>query len=291
MKILLITDQHFGARNDNTGFLDYYEDFYSNVVIPYIDKHKITTIINLGDTFDRRKYVNFNTLERAKKMWFTPLEERGITAHTIIGNHDTYYKNTNEINSPELLLTDYEHIIPYSSPTLLELDHCNIAILPWICSENYTESMDFISTVKADILMGHLELSGFAMYRGYENDHGMDSSIFNRFDMVFTGHYHHKSDNGHVYYLGNPYELTWSDYNDPRGFHIFDTETRTLEFVQNPYKMFHKVIYDDKSEVKIEPEKFQHLRNKYVKVVVREKNNPYNFDLFIESIYKIIQHN
>ena len=32
----------------------------------------------------------------------------------------------------------------------------------------------------------------------------------------------------------------------PRGFHIlFDTETRELEFIQNPYEMFHKIYYDD----------------------------------------------
>jgi DNA repair exonuclease SbcCD nuclease subunit len=286
MKVLLITDQHFGARNDNTIFLDYYEDFYRNTVIPYIDRHKITTIINLGDTFDRRKYVNFNTLERAKKMWFNPLDERGITMHTIVGNHDTYFKNTNEINSPELLLSDYEHIIPYAGPEVLQLDHCDIAILPWICPENYAECMEFVKTAPADILMGHLELSGFAMYRGYENDHGMDSNIFSRFDMVFTGHYHHRSDNGHIYYLGNPYELTWSDYNDPRGFHVFDTKTRELEFIRNPNRMFHKVVYDDRQEVEIDAEKFQHLANRHVKVVVREKNNPYNFDLYMEAIYK-----
>lgn len=286
MKILLITDQHFGARNDNVGFLDFYEDFYSKVVIPYIDKHKITTVIDLGDTFDRRKYVNFFTLERAKKMWFDPLHERGVIVHTLIGNHDTYYKNTNEVNSPELLLGDYENIITYPSPQVLELDYCNIAMLPWICSGNYAESMDFVKSCKADILMGHLELSGFAMYRGYENDHGMDASIFNRFDTVYTGHYHHKSSNGNITYLGNPYELTWSDYNDPRGFHVLDTKSRGLEFIQNPYRMFYKVIYDDRQEVEIDAEKFAHLNGKYLKVVVREKNNPYNFDLFIEAIYK-----
>jgi len=286
MKVLLITDQHFGARNDNVQFLDYYEAFYKDTVIPYIDRHSIDTIINLGDTFDRRKYVNFHTLERSKKMWFDPLKERGVTQHAIIGNHDTYFKNTNDVNSPDLLLNDYDNIITYSEATVINVGGLDIAILPWICTENYQQSMEFVQNAKAEVLMGHLELSGFAMYRGYENDHGMDASIFNRFDMVFTGHYHHKSDNGHIYYLGNPYELTWSDYNDPRGFHIFDTETRELEFIQNPNKMFHKVVYNDAQDINVDPENFKHLANKQVKVVVREKSNPYNFDLFIEAIYK-----
>ena len=42
----------------------------------------------LGDTFDRRKYVNFNSLEAARKMWFDPLAECGIHMSMLVGNHD-----------------------------------------------------------------------------------------------------------------------------------------------------------------------------------------------------------
>jgi DNA repair exonuclease SbcCD nuclease subunit len=292
MKVLLITDQHFGARNDSQAFLDYYELFYSQIVIPYIDQNNITTVIDLGDTFDRRKYVNFATLERAKKMWFDPLAERGITVHTLVGNHDTYYKNTNEINSPNLLLGDYKNIITYSEAEVVEFDGTPIAMLPWICSGNYAQSLNFIQTAKADILMGHLELSGFAMMKGIENDHGMDKSLFNRYDTVFTGHYHHKSDDGRIHYLGNPYELTWSDYNDYRGFHVFDTSSRNLEFIRNPYRMFHKVFYNDSAveeyaELELDKEKLLEYNGKNIKVVVQSKNNPYWFDMFVDEIYKV----
>lgn len=291
MKILLITDQHFGARNDSLAFLDYYEQFYQNIVIPYIDENDITTVIDLGDTFDRRKYVNFYTLERAKKMWFNPLAERNITVHTLIGNHDTYYKNTNEVNSPDLLLGDYKNIITYPSPRVVDFDGTDIAMLPWICSGNYAESLKFIEQCPATILMGHLELSGFAMYKGYENDHGMDKSLFNRYDTVFTGHYHHKSDDGRIHYLGNPYELTWSDYNDYRGFHVFDTNTRELNFIQNPYRMFHKVFYNDSavdefSELELDKDTLSSYTGKMLKVVVQSKTNPYYFDMFVDQLYK-----
>ena len=291
MKLLLITDQHFGARNDSQAFLDYYEQFYTNIVIPYIDENNIDTIIDLGDTFDRRKYVNFYTLERAKKMWFDPLRERNIKVHTLIGNHDTYYKNTNEVNSPDLLLSDYDNIITYPDARVVEFDGTPIAMLPWICSGNYADSLKFIETAKADILMGHLELSGFAMMKGFENDHGMDKSLFNRYDTVFTGHYHHKSDDGRIYYLGNPYELTWSDYNDYRGFHVFDTDTRNLEFIRNPYRMFHKVFYNDSavaefSELELDKEKLLEYTGKNIKVVVQSKNNPYWFDMFVDQLHQ-----
>ena len=81
MKVAIITDQHFGARNDSVGFLDFYEKFYDNTFFPKIDEEGIDTVLVLGDTFDRRKYVNFYALDRAKKMWFDKLEERHPCAH------------------------------------------------------------------------------------------------------------------------------------------------------------------------------------------------------------------
>ena len=71
MKILLITDQHFGVRNDNQYFIDHYKKFYGEVVLPFIDSHDISTVLALGDTFDRRRSINFMSLDAAKDMWFT----------------------------------------------------------------------------------------------------------------------------------------------------------------------------------------------------------------------------
>ena len=90
-KILLITDQHFGVRNDNQYYIDKYKTFYSETVLPYIDKNKIDTIFCLGDTFDRRKYVNFYSLDAAKEMWFDPLLKRGVkpVSYTHLRAHET----------------------------------------------------------------------------------------------------------------------------------------------------------------------------------------------------------
>ena len=90
-KILLITDQHFGARNDNQVFLDKYQQFYSGTVIPFIKKNNIEQIICLGDTFDKRKAINFHSLDSAREMWFDPLKEMGVQMTMLIGNHDIYY--------------------------------------------------------------------------------------------------------------------------------------------------------------------------------------------------------
>ena len=284
MKVAIITDQHFGARNDSVGFLDFFEQFYVNTFFPTLDTNDIDSVLILGDTFDRRKYVNFYSLDRAKKMFFDQLEARNIKVYMIAGNHDTYFKNTNEVNSPELLLAEYSNVSLISKASDIVVENTPICFVPWICPDNYDESVEVINTSKAEICMGHFEIAGFAMYRGMESHEGLSKEIFKKFDMVFSGHYHHRSDDGHIYYLGNPYELTWQDYNDPRGFHLFDLQERKLEFIGNPYTMFERVEYDDSlSDPSIES--YEYLKNKYVKVIVLNKNDLYKFDKFITKVY------
>ena len=284
MKVAIITDQHFGARNDSIAFLDFFEKFYENTFFPTIDSAGIDTVLILGDTFDRRKYINFYALDRAKKMFFDKLEERGIRVHMLAGNHDTYYKNTNEVNSPELLLTEYNNIDVISKPETIIIDGTSICMMPWICPDNYQDSIDQIKNTKAEICMGHFEIAGFAMHRGMESHDGLSKDLFQRFDMVFSGHYHHRSDDGHIYYLGNPYELTWQDYNDTRGFHLFDLETRRLDFIANHYTMFKRIEYDDKEKEPIDLDALD-LKETFVKLIVINKTDYYKFDKFTQKLY------
>jgi DNA repair exonuclease SbcCD nuclease subunit len=284
LKIAIITDQHFGARNDSIAFLDFFQKFYDDTFFPSLDAAGINTVLILGDTFDRRKYVNFYALDRAKKMFFDKLEERGIRVHMLAGNHDTYYKNTNDVNSPDLLLREYNNIDVIDSPETIVIDGTSICMMPWICPENYQDSIDEMKNTKAEICMGHFEIAGFAMHRGMESHDGLSKEIFDKFDMVFSGHYHHRSDDGHIYYLGNPYELTWQDFKDTRGFHLFDLERRELEFISNPNTMFERVEYDDKDCDPIDLDLID-LTSKYVKLVVVNKTDYYKFDKFIQKLY------
>jgi DNA repair exonuclease SbcCD nuclease subunit len=284
LKVAIITDQHFGARNDSIAFLDFFQKFYDNTFFPTLDASGIDTVLVLGDTFDRRKYVNFYALDRAKKMFFDKLEERGITVYMLAGNHDTYFKNTNEVNSPDLLLAEYNNIEVIDSPKTINVNGFEVCMLPWICPENYTQSLDEIKNTTSTLCMGHLEIAGFAMYRGMESHEGFSAETFSKFDLVFSGHYHHRSNNSNIHYLGNPYELTWQDYNDPRGFHLFDFSTRQLDFVENPYRMFERLEYSDKEVEPIDLDSIE-LKEKYVKLVVLEKTDFYKFDKFIQKLY------
>jgi DNA repair exonuclease SbcCD nuclease subunit len=284
MKVAIITDTHWGARNDSMAFIEYFDKFYTNVFIPKLVEEKIDTVLMLGDTFDRRKYTNHVSLSHAKRIYFDPLSKLGITVHMIVGNHDTAYKNTNDINSPDLLLREYDNINVIDKPTTINVGGFDICMMPWICPENYDASIAEMTTTKADICMGHFEIAGFAMYRGMESHEGLPKDLFDKFDMVFSGHYHHKSDDGHIYYLGNPYELTWQDYNDPRGFHLFDVSSRKLEFIRNPYTMFARVEYNDKEQEPVDLDALD-LKQTYVKLVVVNKTDYYKFDKFITKLY------
>jgi DNA repair exonuclease SbcCD nuclease subunit len=217
-------------------------------------------------------------------MFFDRLADRNITVHMLAGNHDTYFKNTNDVNSPDLLLREYTNINVIDHPATIAVDDTQICMMPWICPENYQDSLDTINNTKAEICMGHFEIAGFAMYRGMESHDGLSKETFDKFDMVFSGHYHHKSDDGHIYYVGNPYELTWQDYNDPRGFHLFDLGSRKLEFIRNPFSMFARVEYDDKEQDPVDLDSLD-LTGKYVKLVVVNKTDYYKFDRFTQKLY------
>ena len=282
-KIALVTDTHFGARSDSIPFDNFFRRFYEEVFFPEIDKMGIRHIVHLGDCFDRRKYINFNTLSSCRNYFFDEIKKRDIELHMIVGNHDTFFKNTNDVNSPRLLLKDYEFNV-IDTPSELEFDDgSKIFMMPWICTDNYNQSMEAIKTTDAQVLFGHFEIAGFQMYKGHENDEGFDPKIFEKFDTVCSGHFHHRSSNGNINYLGNPYELTWADFEDPRGFHIFDTSERSLDFIQNPFTIFSKIYYDDTKDIGYTTEDFE---NKHLKLIVVNKTDYYAFDKFVEKIYK-----
>lgn len=280
MKLLLITDQHFGVRNDNQSFIDHYKKFYGEVVLPFIDSHKISKIICLGDTFDKRRSINFMSLEAAKEMWFTPLQERGVSMDMLVGNHDIYYKNTLRVNAPSELLGEYNNINVITSPTTLVYDNLLILLLPWICDENRTEVLEKVGSTEAKVCMGHLELNGFEAHPGHVMQHGMDSNAFSKFKKVFSGHYHMKSTKKNVNYLGNPYQLYWNDYGCKRGFHVFDTETLKTTFYKNPFDIFHKLYYNNGVTLPNEED----LKGSYVKLIVENKGDYAKFDYAVSQL-------
>ena len=283
MKIAILNDTHCGIRNSSEVFLENAEKFYTEVFFPECEKQGIKHILHLGDYYDHRKFVNFKALNHNRRIFLDRLRKRGMTMDIIPGNHDTYYKNTNELNGLKECLGHYMnevHIV--MEPKVLKYGSLNIGLVPWICQDNYQQSMNFIQDCKADWIGAHLELKGFEMMRGLTNTHGMSADIFKRFELVLTGHYHVGSRKDNIWYLGSQMEFFWSDAHDPKYFHILDTETRQIEKIRNNNTLFEKIVYNDKE---IDYNSYnKNLSKKFVKVVVAEKTDPFTFDRFIDNI-------
>lgn len=290
MKIAILGDTHFGCRGDSLHFHKHFEQFYTEVFIPYLIQNQIKIVFQLGDLFDRRKYINFYTLYEIKRYFFKALKDNDITIYTLLGNHDLYWKESLSVSSTNLLLNEFDNLHIIDRPKeFLDFGFC---VIPWICKENQEECKRFMESSKAHTCLGHFEISGFSMYKGVQAHEGMDSSTFYKFEQILTGHFHHRSTKGNVTYVGTPYEMTWQDYGDTKGFHIFDTDNRSLTFIENPLKMYYKINYDDNGVVDtncslLDSEFLSSFTEKYIKVIVVNKSNPYLFDTFISALQSV----
>lgn len=288
MKLPILGDTHWGCRSDSPLFYKHFERFYGKFVDDCVKAdHK--TILQVGDLFDVRKKTNMVTFQESRRILFDPLKEAGIALYVIVGNHDSYYKESIKINTPRLLLSEFEYsnIIVVDSPMTVDFGGVPIDLIPWICKENEEEIMRFVEASTSSICAGHFEFAGFAMYRGMESPHGLDASLFKKYKRVLSGHYHHRSTKGNVTYVGTPYEMTWQDYGDPKGHHVYDTKADTLTFHENPDKIFVKLTYDETAAL---PESGD-LSDKFVKVLALNKSDPVKYDSFmrpiIESAYSV----
>tara|TARA_B100000575_G_C23134610_1_gene658831 strand:- start:1866 stop:2927 length:1062 start_codon:yes stop_codon:yes gene_type:complete len=284
MKVAIINDTHCGVRNSSDIFIDNAEKFYDDVFFPYLLEHNIRHVLHLGDYYDNRKYINFRALHRNRNHFLKPLRELGITMDIIRGNHDTYYKNTGDINSLKELLGHYMNEVNIiHEPSIMDYDGMKIGVVPWIDADNEDVSLNFIKSAKCDWLAGHFEIAGYEMMRGIKNEHGLDPNIFKRYERVLSGHFHTKSEKGNITYLGSQMEFFWNDAHDNKYFHILDTETRQIEAIRNPHTLYHRIVYDD-SDTDYLHYPIDNVDNKFIKVVVVNKKDSYTFDRFIERL-------
>ena len=284
MKVAIITDQHFGFKKGSKIWLDYFQKFYDEVFFPTLKKEGIDTILDLGDTFDNRKGVDLRSLDWAKSNYFDIIRDNGMKMISIVGNHTAFYKDTNDINTIDLMLREYDNIRIVEECEEITVGGLPILFIPWINSENDAKTYQMIQQSTCNVAMGHLELNGFVATHGHVMDVGADFECYNKFKHVFSGHYHTRSNNGSIYYLGNPYEMFWNDVNDKRGFHIYDTDTLKLKTINNPYAMYKIIHYANTPR---QMTNFEQYRDKIVKVVVREKDDDKAYDMFMQSLSKV----
>tara|TARA_R110000796_G_scaffold43451_4_gene106833 strand:+ start:3574 stop:4635 length:1062 start_codon:yes stop_codon:yes gene_type:complete len=284
MKLAILNDTHCGIRNSSDIFLDNAEKFFSDVFFPYLLENNISHILHLGDYYDNRKFINFRALNRNRQFFLAKLREYGITMDIIRGNHDTFYKNTGELNSLKELLGHYmNEITIIHKPTVMEYGSLKMGVVPWIDESNEKESMDFLANAKCDWIGGHFDIQGYEMMKGIKCEHGLDRSIFKRFETVMSGHFHTKSTQDNIHYLGSQMEFFWNDAHDKKYFHVLDTETRSLDAIHNPHTLFHRIRYDDTTTDYLHYD-LSDVDGRFVKIQVINKSDSFTFDRFIERI-------
>lgn len=296
MKVAIISDTHFGARGDSLPMQANMAKFFTHVFFPTLDQMQIQYVVHLGDYTDRRKYVNYQTARFIETTYREPLRQRHVRELILLGNHDCFYKQTNDINSVEELYRHDASVTIVKAPREVTIGSRSILLLPWIADDTRDVALDLLAHTRATVVMGHLEIGGFQMYRGVPHEQGgLEATRFDRFALVLSGHFHHKSERAPITYVGAPYPMIWSDYDDPRGFHILDTDTLALTFISNPFSLFARLVYDDAHEgisygdtLRREIDAVDsRYRDAYVKVIVKSRTQPATFEAVMESLYKV----
>ena len=297
MRLILLGDLHIGVNGSHPVYLSMAKKFLIEGLFPFMTKEKINTIIQAGDTVDTRKFITGQALSILREVYLEGIMWNNFRLHTILGNHDVVYRNTNALSvfdqifklNPEFK----RNITVYNEPTRVydfEESDTTIDFLPWINEENAQRTFNLAATPGAKFAIGHLELKGFEMYRNIPMKRGTEASRFKEYDTVFTGHYHTISRQGNIQYIGAPAEYNWSDAGDPRGFFVLDTETGETEFYENPLKMYHHITYDDTAQaygVKEIREISEPLAERHVKMTVKAKSKPKNLEKLIAAIESV----
>jgi DNA repair exonuclease SbcCD nuclease subunit len=288
MRIVVVNDTHLGVRGDSLLFNEYFFKFWENQFFPYVEdpKNKIEQILHLGDLVDRRKFTNHVILNSWNERWF---KRNKLPMTILVGNHDIPYRNTNDPNAITELFAQHKNVHVVTDPTYWTFGVFEKSfpclLLPWINDTNRQDSLDLIAQKKVSTVFGHLELTGFEMDKGSGAIiDGMDRKIFDGYEAVYSGHYHHRSTDGTIFYLGTQYEITWADHDDPKGFHIFDTDTRQCEFIVNKERMFYQHVYDNGITEPISHEK---VTDKHIKVIVKNRDDVKMFDDYLDQLHKL----
>lgn len=249
-KIALVTDTHFGIRQDSAIYLEHAARFFNEFFFPYCAENEISHLIHLGDVFDRQTHVNFKTLREFHECFMWNIKKYNMTADILVGNHDSFYKNTTEVNALRSIYeTNHEidnRVRFVWQPEIVERGGKRFYLVPWISYSRLDEFRTALPTVSADILAGHLEVQTFEMSGGFKMEHGISITELAHFPLVLSGHFHKRQRQRNVIYIGTPYQMDWGDFGQPKGFAVIDTERLSaIQFVDNPDIVFHELRYGE----------------------------------------------
>ncbi len=222
-------DWHIGSHKNNLKFLENSIRYFNDEFIPELKKRDIKKVFILGDVFDNRQTMNIYVFREFLRKIFDKLKE--FELHIIVGNHDIYFNTEIGANSLEIF-KDYPNVTVYEDIQKIKIENREIVMIPW-----QTGEFD-ISDMKADICMGHLDITGFNMYKSKISENGCTPKTFyENFKLTFSGHFHIRSEKTNefskIIYVGSPYQLNRNDANEERGFLVLDLDTLEYEHINN----------------------------------------------------------
>ena len=272
-KIGIFTDIHYGRNKDDIKKLDQL-DSCIDWIINTFKKQKIDWIFFMGDWFESRFSINVNTLNHAVNS-FKKVCNSFEHVFMILGNHDIYYKNVNNINSIKFF-GDLAKNVTIVEDTPFMINNCgyNLLLVPWGADIDQIKK----DKPKIDYMFGHFEVNGMELVGSVQTGAQYDmSTLFEITNYTFTGHYHiHKQydkNNKIILSLGCPLQLDWGDFNKNKYIATLDVsdEQKPIELFKNNVSATFEKIYLSKIKNKIYKDLPTLLKDNYIKFVVDDK--------------------
>ena len=241
-RIWFITDTHLGIKNNSGEWIEIIRSYFYDWFLPLIKKNYRPgdIILHLGDYYDSRQSINVKVLnlgvEIAEEL--SKIFTDGI--YIIVGNHDVFGKNTNDVNSLKSIKW-ISSVTVVEEPVSLNLGGRSFFLMPWR-KDQEAEAQCLEETSPHDYLCCHCDIRGLKFNRYSSVEHGSSIDKFRKFGKVYSGHIHYSQESENVKILGSPYELTRSDMANPKGITLLDLNTREETYFPNNFSPKHKRI-------------------------------------------------
>lgn len=281
-KFALLGDLHMGTKNDDP----WTEEIIRTFCKWFTDdckKKGIKYCLQAGDWFDVRKGVSQRTMQFVREEIVPMFQEAFDLTYVIVGNHDMRLKEFITPNSCREVLDQYDGFRIIEKPESIFVEGVCVDMIPWMCKSNYTEIMEFIKNSSSQHCMGHFELKNFYYYRGLKSS-GEDPEFLEKYEHVWSGHFHTISNGGNVQYLGTPYTITLGDAGDNRGYWVYDTDESAISFHQNPVTYHHRVYFDADTWDMKEKELSELYSNKVVNLVIEKSSSDTNKTVKLDRV-------
>lgn len=238
--IAIISDIHFGQSNFNIELFNSQMEFFEQQFFPYLKENNIKHVIHCGDFFHNRNVINWLLYNEIKTRFFKWFDDNDIILHMILGNHDLFYRSTLKINSLSETVKEFKNIIVYDKNRTITIFPYTIGMVPWIIDKKSSQLPN-----NCDILFVHMDIHGFPMTKGILSKNGYELKHFAKYKYVFSGHYHCNYIKDNVIMVGSPYQTSWNDFNETKGFYVLN-DNYDLNYIKNTINpKFVKLYYDD----------------------------------------------